>query len=446
MKTIIEGKQSISGLWGKQLPENKAYRIMKYTLSTECEDGILMYNVVTGELALISSEEKKALEDLPSLPVNELKMLISHHFIVPEEFDEKESVHQLRNILKRLQYTDAITSYTILPTTGCNAKCYYCYESDFPHVTMSCEVADQIVEYIANHCGKEKKVNLHWFGGEPMVAKERINQICEGLLSKGIDYKSRMTSNASLFSEDVARHARKKWHLYEIQITLDGTEKVYNKTKAYVGLTKSPFKTVIDNIGYLLAQKVYVIIRLNIGLQNIEDLQTLVRELANQFRGNTYLSVYPGILFENAGFEGMRYSDRMWEILCWAKIHLEKIISEEGLYSKKKRTLPQLEISHCMADNDKTVLISPLGELGKCEHAVFDQLVGSVFSKKLDNEEVKNWKTIHSWIECENCCLYPKCVMLERCENLTPCKSISFEDEIAKIKTEMIKQYRCIKD
>jgi len=60
-----------------------------------------------------------------------------------------------------------ITSYTILPTTGCNARCYYCFEHGSKVMTMTRETAGEVVRFITEHCGPKKTVAIMWFGGEP---------------------------------------------------------------------------------------------------------------------------------------------------------------------------------------------------------------------------------------------------------------------------------------
>ena len=442
MRTIVSGRSDILKLWGTHSGQKTPLRRMRYTVCSECDEGLLVHNVITGELILLQGREMKAMQDDFVLPDESSAELTAHHFLVPADYDEKKTVDTLRSIIRRLQSGKDITSFTILPTTGCNARCFYCYESDFPHVTMSAETADRVIEYIFNHCGEEKKVSLHWFGGEPMLAGERIEQICSGLQRLGVSYKSRMTSNASLFSEDIAEHARHHWHLHEIQITLDGTEKTYCQAKSYVGFRGNPYRTVLDNIRLLLDQKVHVIIRMNLGLHNLTVMQDLVQEIKTLFGNYGNLTVYVGILFNNTGFEKVQYSDDDIIALETARENLEREIADAGIGHGKDIHLPGLKTFHCMADNFQTVLISPTGAIGKCEHAVFDRLIGSIESDLFDEEQAKDWRKIHQWAECEECCLYPDCVMLENCETLKPCIGIALEYRISEVKKRMQKKYQ----
>ncbi len=149
MRTILPAKESIAQLWGYPKPKDTVYRLMRYILQIETEDGILFHNNVTGHLILLSNEEAELLTKLPVKPKESIRELIADHFLVPDNYDEYNSVKQLRRIFQSRQTRDFINHYTILPTTYCNAHCFYCYESDYPRVQMTEETADKLVEYIA---------------------------------------------------------------------------------------------------------------------------------------------------------------------------------------------------------------------------------------------------------------------------------------------------------
>ncbi len=163
MITIAEPKEHIDKLWGKQkIREGETYRMMRYVLRVDHEDKVLLHNVVTGRLVVLDGTEAEALETLPSLYSPAMEQLVTEHYLVPENYDEHQQVLNLRNILHRFDIASAsransITRYTILPTTACNARCYYCYEHGIPAFTMTEQIADDTVKFITDHCGAEKK-------------------------------------------------------------------------------------------------------------------------------------------------------------------------------------------------------------------------------------------------------------------------------------------------
>lgn len=114
-----------------------------------------------------------------------------------------------------------LASYVILPTTGCNARCVYCYEEGYAVKTMTSETADRLVDFICE-TRYDDTVKLRWFGGEPLANAKIISYICKGLQERGVPYKSSMVTNASLLTKELAHEAKELWHLERVQVSLDG--------------------------------------------------------------------------------------------------------------------------------------------------------------------------------------------------------------------------------
>ena len=100
MKTIVEGNAQVKKLLGKQKPKDTVYRLMNYMLRTECEDGVLLHNTITGQLSILSPEEAGILNKLPMDRTNEMTSLIEDYYLVPLGYDEQATVDSLRQIMK----------------------------------------------------------------------------------------------------------------------------------------------------------------------------------------------------------------------------------------------------------------------------------------------------------------------------------------------------------
>ena len=100
MKTIVNGKEKICRLLGLQKVIDAAYRPLKYLIYAECRDGLLLHNVITGQLILLNNEESRMFFSIPAMPVKLLLPLIENFFLVPEDYNEKETVVELRRLLK----------------------------------------------------------------------------------------------------------------------------------------------------------------------------------------------------------------------------------------------------------------------------------------------------------------------------------------------------------
>ena len=244
MEQIIDACSTTLRILGKPKRSGGGARMAKYCVCLQTEEGILLFNVLTRELLLLTFAEYDAA--LSSDYLGE------RWFTIPEDQNEKELAELVRWVRTSLRTEPKhITHYTILTTTDCNARCFYCYERGCARVTMDPETADKVVDYIQNHCGGNK-VKLRWFGGEPLMNFPVIHRICGGLRSRGIDFESYMVSNGYLFDDELTAKAIHSWALKEVQITLDGTEAVYNRSKAFIYPKGSPYRIVTGNILRLL--------------------------------------------------------------------------------------------------------------------------------------------------------------------------------------------------
>lgn len=419
MKTIKEPRKKIAQLWRRPEPKQAVYRPMRYLLKTQVEDGLLLYNVVTSEMILLEGEEERLFNGLPASHDPAMDELIARHFLVPEGFDESKSVEQLRALLKKLEPSKRVSGFTILPTTECNARCYYCFESDHPRCTMTEQIVADTVAYIANKC-KGEPIDITWFGGEPTVASKRISQICAGLREREIRYKSSMVSNAYLLDERLIQTAKDDWHLKMVQITLDGTEKVYIETKAYVNPRDNPYQRVLRNIGILLDQGIAVNIRLNVTAKNSVDLSNLIDELAARFGGRNGFTGYAHAVYEDVGFDPLSYNVDLREWVNTQTSALDAKLREKKLLGSLTK-LPELRMIQCMADNDSCRVIYPDGTIGKCENSSSREGIGDIFRDITDETMYAHYKAVEQIPDCVDCCLFPYCVNLAICPETGRC-------------------------
>lgn len=416
MKNIIDGNSNVKKLLGKQTQKDVEYRLMKYVLQEECEDGVLLHNSITGKMVLLECEEIDILNALPSRRTDAMAALIDDYFLVPTYYDEQVTVLKLRMLMKKVFFKEGIKGYTILTTTNCNARCFYCYQAGYPHFNMNEKTAVRLIDYMEEHLNSNS-LNLSWFGGEPLVGINRIDQICKGLELRGIAFSSTMISNGYLFDEEIINRAVNLWRLKSIQITLDGTESVYNRTKAYVSSMESPYKRVLRNIELLIKNGIRVAVRLNLDLHNINDLRDLADELHNKIGQQDLFEVYSHVLFNDEGYDPIQRDNETEKLLYEYQNNLSLYLEELGL-AKHHLILPSLKVYSCMADNENTVVVFPDGRLYKCEHTAigdeFGHLDGGI-SKEIN---IIKYKESAHQTRCKDCPIYPSCVPLKECNGL----------------------------
>lgn len=414
MQTILSSSGNNLKILGKPKSSETKLRWMTYVLTKPVENGVLLFHVLTREMLLLTPEEYATPDSLPELR--------DKWFRVPEEMNDQKYADQVRFVCKNVQKKPKyVTDYTIFTTTDCNARCFYCYEMGRSRIPMSEETAHKSADYIARHCGHEK-VKLGWFGGEPLLNKKVIDIICGDLTAQGIEYNSYIISNGYLFDAETVQKAVKLWKLKWVQISLDGTEEVYNRSKAFVYKdSQSPYQIVMTNIERLLNAGIQVRVRMNLDNHNSEDLVALAGELHERFGENKNLTAYSHMLFEFAGNkEQIRAEEERWNLFQKQHSLCETLISY-GLWAKRslRKNLP---VNMCMADSGKALTILPNGELGLCEHYSEDNFVGHIDREGLDTAMVQSFRECWDPIEaCTDCFFYPECIRLKKCMERKEC-------------------------
>ena len=429
MVTIIKINDFVFKILGiQEFNNNLKYRLSKYTFSFNYKNKLILYNTMTKQLVLLNSDEKNCFTSLEEgKNLDSLKTLINNWFLVPEDFDEKNLNDQIIFLAKQTPRKGFINNFVILPTTDCNARCYYCFELGTKRINMDEKTAIDVSNYISK-VSKGNKVKLHWFGGEPLYNSNAIDIICSSLKKQNIEYESSMISNAFLFDKMLVKKAKFEWKLKTIQITLDGTEEIYNNTKAYIyKQVKNPFQRVYENIGLLLENDISIKVRLNMDMHNIDNLYELINTLYKDYGKYNKLKIYPAILFEEIGADKKIRTEEQRDIVYSAYIQLCQYLFDKGLLNISPLDR-SLKISRCIADNESSVVVLPNGELCKCEHYSESEIFGNIYNESINHDIIESWKEKKEEIpECFNCLYYPNCLKLKKCKNGAPPKCIDGE-------------------
>jgi len=395
----------IAKLLGEQIYDSgKKYKKASFVFEVYIRNRQLLYNVFTKELLLL---DKKGVEE---------EFLVKNWFLIPVEQKEYELIDPIKNFMGITHSQKSVVKdYTIFTTTDCNARCSYCFENGLSKIRMTDDIIMQTINFIKKHYDGQT-VKIHWFGGEPLYNVKAINVVSKELLDAGIRFRSIMTTNGYLFSEKMVEKAKNEWNLENVQITLDGTENKYNQIKNYIYKTTNPFARVISNIGLLLEKKIIVKIRLNLSLENADDLFELTRCLINNYGHYRNLSIYPIPLFELIKDDENRRG-------IFEKLEmLQNLISRHSLnidyaYFKKIR------VNHCKADNGgNSIVIFPDGNVGLCEHEWESVYIGNLSSEEFDQSVINEWRKYNQPMDkCKHCLFYADCVKLSLCNTNNFC-------------------------
>lgn len=418
---------------------NEQFKLSPFTIEEKIGDSIILYNTINTCLVELSTAEYKYVFSVTGkeLLQTSYAVLIDNYFLTPKNIDNSIIRNYFdTNVWSQIhpdEFFKEITNYVIFTTTDCNARCFYCYEKGSSKIKMTPKTAKDVANFIVNEFNNLKehnnhKVNLQWFGGEPMYNTEVIDIIIDTLNENNIPYRSSMISNGLLFTPELCSIAKTKWKLQGIQITLDGTEKIYNKTKNYINISKSdnPFNTVIDNIKLLLSQGIKVTVRLNTDLHNGDDLKLLIKYLDREIGHPEGFTVYPALLFENInGFVHTEEERKNLYLKLEELIMFTEYYKYSNVESLLKRSSETTKTNHCMIDSGCAVTILPNGNVGTCEHFIDKHIIGSIYTPKEEwNYEIA--KDLATSLKpegeyCKTCPYYGTCRPLTYCDGERIC-------------------------
>lgn len=424
MKRIASKNMVFASLFGEQSVVGGELKLASYCSVVPCDDGVLLYNSLSQELLLLSKEEYNTVCDLNSADSKILDYLKKGWFYIPVSVNDNDYCDQMRStakMMKKPNKAKCYNSFTIMTTLECNARCFYCFQHGRMQPRMSPQTALDVAKFMIDNHDSDKEISIQWFGGEPLFNEEAIDIISTELEKAGVEFTAKIITNGYLFSVTLLEKAKKLWHIERVQITLDGTENVYNRSKNYIYKdVESPFKTVLSNIEWLLQNDFKVLIRLNLGLHNADDLFELVDFLAEKFGKYKNFMVYSHRLLDYDEFGKQLHKP-------------EEIIDTINVFNKFNRTLVEKDLqqgkglpttyrtNYCMADLDTTLVISPEGKLTKCEHFSDSEIIGDVYSGVANDALVSEWKLLQPKLDiCNDCAAYMNCYRLKKCPDISP--------------------------
>lgn len=418
----------VSTILQKQYLANAAtVKLGQYVYVYPRENDVWLFNLLTKQVISVAQNEFDALAGSPSttdacstnftLVLDEHAPALAHqlfenYFLVPQTQDEDSFYIDLLNMLDAVfPVADGIVGYTILPTTACNARCFYCFELGFSYNTMTDETVQATIDYIINNKSENHPVRISWFGGEPLLGSKQIRQICDGLIDAGVEYSSSMISNGILFDKDLVQEAKEIWRLKNVQITLDGYEEEHNRRKNTYADDISAYQLARRSIDLLADAEIRVGIRLNYDHDNAEEVKCLFNDLVEEYADNKYVRTYLAPIYGRSAIDELSNISR--EMNSWAS-------EQNNGRGVRTNTLgaASLKRRYCMADNKGSVVIGAKGELYDCEHLATDRQWGTIFEGCTKPElyaRMKEREPVSD--ECKGCMFLPHCTTYTGCPN-----------------------------
>lgn len=360
-------------------------------------DTYAVWNSLSGHTVELSESEHLALlhNRLDVIDVSRQRIFQEKGILVDEP-DEMSSFLKRRHVDRQTRSL----YFRILTTTACNARCDYCYEHNFPVLSMDGNTAVSVAEFIANQYRAHPlraKVNIEWFGGEPCLNPNAIKVITERLIEENIPFRAQMTTNGILLAESLI-HKASDWNLRKIQITLDAAGEKYEEIKH---VSEGSYEQVLQNIDLCLSSDVRVVVRINYA-GNKDQIESLIDNLSTRFSGK---SIKPKVYISTIYSEGKCISvAHMGEVMALnERLIKSNLMAFDEVYRLQQR-------DRCFSATPWGYTIMPDGMLVNCSHNVgAENSWGTIWDADSSKKLHQLFLSDKLSDECYTCPLIPVC-------------------------------------
>lgn len=386
----------------------------KYAFIVKKDSTFILYNCWNETLVAIEEPlkelfEQESVDKIAEVHPQFYDYLVKKEFILPDETNE---FNKVVDRWKQMDTDESFLSITINPTMNCNMRCWYCYEKHEKGTLISEELSSAIIKLIEqkNNKSKLKELSIGFFGGEPLLAFNRVvfpllTKIREMCQDYAITLSVNFVTNAYLLTDKVLNKLA-DLHLVRpisFQITLDGNEKNHNEVRHTATGTGS-YAEIIAHSKNALRHGMSVMLRFNCSSKNVMsfiDVLFDLRDLSDKEKKLLFIDlqhVWQDVVLSKSEFELSQNTIRT-------------AFRQEGFNVKE---LKHIDISRCYADKDNHIVINYNGDVYNCTARDFNsenkEGILSIDGQLEWNEKKSLRNTIKYGNEtCSMCTIYPLC-------------------------------------
>lgn len=348
--------------------------VSNYTFTVYNGKDFFLYNSLSNALLqvdedtyhrFLSAKQQKGHLDESGFCEDERDVLKRKCFVCENQEDDfllyRSKIQQLR---EQRQYMHL----TIAPTMNCCFKCYYCFEHQKYNTYINEECLDAIIQYILKQKELEK-INLTWFGGEPLMAQPQIKMFHEKLIENKIDISNTNIITTGYHIDKDTLSLFKYIGLSSIQITLDGSKEEHNRIKHFSGCD-DVFERIMENISLVLndAPNIHVSIRVNITRHNMNSFPEIFNFLSLRFQSKN-ISVTPAIvknkMVKNENLSSFLSNKEFFQFIM-------DLYYKYGIVTPFIE-YPQNQICECAIRDKMAISFDPEGNAYKCWEKIGDK-------------------------------------------------------------------------
>lgn len=398
-----------------QSPELPVFEVSRYNYMVNRGNATVLYNARTGTFAVLSSEVAAQLANYDQISESENTSALLDIGAI-HRGDEYEKLVELYSSGKPRGDTLIVT---IVPTLECNRACEYCYQDEFKHSRhMSLEIQAAVVRYIESRVREGwKKVQITWYGGEPLVARDIVLSMTRSITaavesSGGRISATRIVTNGVLLDEVCARHLVESG-IRLAQVSFDSLFDNSVDQRGVLDCSNNP-SLILNNIKKSI-KILDISIRINVSKTNINDLPKILGVLEEHgLKKFAYLARVSdlegesGVLVRKDGKRVPPSSEKkayavvpiikadsnVLSRATFANLEMDQFLSDpNNLSLVEKKLTPKKHF--CGATSENMFVIDPDGNVSRCwlSAGSESESIGNVLEEPLDhpgNEVEKN--------------------------------------------------------
>lgn len=226
-------------------------RLSTYLKIFPCPDSpdhLILYSTRRCSVARVPAALLRSIGD-GTLSSSDRETLARFGILVSDPAVEREELFtRFDQINKKRRRFDAI----VVVNLDCNLACPYCFEEGVrgKHA-MSAATSDLLVEWIeGEQFDRGRKVNLAFYGGEPLLSHDLIAAIATRLRTaageRQLSFEFSLVTNGTLLAPPLVRELT-PLGLTGAKVTLDGPREIHDRSRPF-GSGKGSFDAIVGNI------------------------------------------------------------------------------------------------------------------------------------------------------------------------------------------------------
>lgn len=278
--------------------------VSRYTLHTSADRHHYFFNTLSGASLVLDDAHYTTLravldktpEDLHSAAERGIgELMLQSGLLVEASTDELAAA--LTQYDDRRHATDTM-SVVITPTLSCNMSCFYCYQDRESTERLSTGDAGAIVGFIGERLAANGRLDVTWFGGEPLLALPFVTAVSRELIAlaaaRGASYGARVISNCYHLDE-AAIAMLEQCAVDRIQVTFDGPQQIHDRVRrsldAAAGSRTGSFARIVDNLRQA-CRHFTIVARVNVTERNVDRVPELIDQLAEAGLHDALAAIY----------------------------------------------------------------------------------------------------------------------------------------------------------